>query len=194
MNATADEKLTTIILPQQRGFHHNATPIDNKKGNSVELQLNHLDSTITTNQQKIRTLEKVLGEVVHTLSSSAGLSLSTDQAIPSQPPQNPNDEKIRRLILSIMTNSLEFWENGTGKSKIDLANESGIWSVQLDNGTYKTRTLNKYLKIKSIPMNPRVSSVINTAQFVLNQEALTESRKQLLESSVNQLKDLISET
>ena len=54
-----------------------------------------------------------------------------------------------------------------GKTKLDLAEESQIWTVYIDKSTPTTRPLDKYLQIDSCPKNPRAQRVIDTAEYVL---------------------------
>ena len=66
-----------------------------------------------------------------------------------------------------MSESLEIWGAATGKSKIDFAETSGIWRVNLDKTSLQTRTLDKYLLIETLPDNPRWRDVLKTVKFVL---------------------------
>ncbi len=78
-------------------------------------------------------------------------------------------EQIRNAIFDIMNISLRYWELSYGKTKAALAEESGLWSIGLDkdSGCYRTRTLDRYLKISTIPKNPNYNNVLNTGAFVL---------------------------
>ena len=78
-------------------------------------------------------------------------------------------EQIRNAIFDIMNIALRYWELSYGKTKAALAEESGIWSIGLDkdSGCYRTRTLDRYLKISAIPKNPNYNNVFNTGTFVL---------------------------
>lgn len=82
-------------------------------------------------------------------------------------------------LAKIMHCALTIWQAETGKTKVQLAEESQIWRVTLDGGTAKTRTLDKYLTQKTIPENPRWRNVIDTALFVLNEVPSTEQHAQL---------------
>lgn len=81
------------------------------------------------------------------------------------------DEKQQFLagLVEIMQLSLSIWEEEMELSKIQLADQSRLWRVSLDNGTAKTRTLDKYLSLETIPKNPRWKNVIQTANFVIRQ-------------------------
>ncbi|MDG6778957.1 ABC transporter substrate-binding protein [Thiomicrorhabdus sp. zzn3] len=81
------------------------------------------------------------------------------------------DDKQQFLagLVEIMQLSLLIWEEEMELSKIQLADQSRLWRVSLDNGTAKTRTLDKYLSLETIPKNPRWKNVIQTANFVIRQ-------------------------
>jgi PAS domain S-box-containing protein len=74
---------------------------------------------------------------------------------------------VREQAVGVMTLALACWEHDLGKSKLDLAEESGIWPVYIDKSTPTTRTLDKYLNMENCPKNPRSKRVIDTAEFVL---------------------------
>jgi PAS domain S-box-containing protein len=74
---------------------------------------------------------------------------------------------IREQAVNVMNQALACWERELGKSKLDLAEESGIWPVYIDKSTPTTRTLDKYLNLDICPKNPRSKRVVDTAEFVL---------------------------
>lgn len=85
-----------------------------------------------------------------------------------QPAGEPVDkETYRETIVSVMTQSIAMWRRATGGSKIDFAEQSGIWRVNLDRSSLQARTLDKYLLIETLPANPRWRDVVQTAEFVL---------------------------
>lgn len=59
------------------------------------------------------------------------------------------------MIVAVMTESLNVWRRATGKSKFDLAEESGLWRVSLDRSSLQARTLDKYLLVETLPDRPR---------------------------------------
>jgi len=81
---------------------------------------------------------------------------------------SPHDNKFKEDLCQLMNLSLTIWEEATGESKIELAQQSRLWRVTLDGGTCKTRTLDKYLSTSHIPANPRWRIVIKTVNFVLD--------------------------
>jgi len=76
--------------------------------------------------------------------------------------------KIQIAIFDIMNLSLRYWELTCQKTKVDMADESGIWAASIDDaGNCRTRTMDRYLKISTIPKNPNYNNVLNTGAFVL---------------------------
>lgn len=94
----------------------------------------------------------------------------------------------RTLIVNLMSSSLEVWEEQSGKGKLELAEESEIWRVNLDQGSYKTRTLDKYLQIRSLPKKPRVKDVIDTVSFVLKNCSPEPEKRCKMQEGLAQLK------
>lgn len=92
----------------------------------------------------------------------------------------------RELIASAMNFALKAWLS-LGKTKIELAEESGLWRITNDDGTLKTRTLNKYLRSTALPKNPRVGTVVKTLEFVKQSVGLDESQVTELEQAVRRL-------
>jgi YesN/AraC family two-component response regulator len=79
-----------------------------------------------------------------------------------------NPKEIRISIFDVMNFALRYWELISGKTKVHLAEESRIWAVALDDhGNYRTRTLDRYLRIATMPKNPNINKVLNTCDFIL---------------------------
>ncbi len=77
-------------------------------------------------------------------------------------------KEIRIAIYDIMNLSVRYWELTSGKTKVNLADKSGIWTANIDDaGNCRTRTMDRYLKISTIPNNPNYNNVLNTGAFVL---------------------------
>ena len=95
-----------------------------------------------------------------------------------------DDIENRQQLVSMMKLALYIWEESPNRTRIDLAELSGVWRVTLDGGTPKTRTLNKYLSIETLPTNPRWRKVLQTVNYVLEQCPEHAGAQEL-----NQLKD-----
>ncbi|WP_421904052.1 7TM diverse intracellular signaling domain-containing protein [Maridesulfovibrio sp.] len=106
-----------------------------------------------------------------------------------RPAQTQPDK--RELAVVIMNSSLEHWEKSTGRSKADLASESGIWNIYIEKDGYaRTQTLDRYLSIETLPERPRWKNIYATAEFVLSNCAQTPDSTSKLEVNLNQLKKM----
>lgn len=106
---------------------------------------------------------------------------------------NADKTQLRQQAVSVMNLSLTIWEGELGKSKLALAEQSGIWPVYIDKSTPTTRTLDKYLSLESCPKNPRSKRVIDTAEFVLHKlpdDCVTAKEK--LQTSLDVYRTLLS--
>lgn len=101
-------------------------------------------------------------------------------------------EKSRELLVEVTSLSLRYWMQTTSKSKIDLAQDSGIWTASIDQyGTYNTRTFDRYLNINKLPQNPRWQNVLQTAYFVIqNCPETAEAVKTNLEEKIKYLESV----
>lgn len=77
-------------------------------------------------------------------------------------------ELMRELLVDTMTNALEYWESVTGQSKFAFAEQSGLWRVYLDRSTLQTRTLDKYLRVETLPKTPRWRTVLSSVEYILD--------------------------
>jgi YesN/AraC family two-component response regulator len=103
--------------------------------------------------------------------------------------------RLRQNLVETMNLALRCWKQTTRKTKIDLAEESGIWTASVDaGGTYRTRTLDRYLKVASLPANPRINDVLDTGYFVLPRCSEDPEMKKRLEEKLNLLEELIQNT
>ncbi|WP_207680147.1 response regulator [Desulfonema magnum] len=103
--------------------------------------------------------------------------------------------RLRELIVEVLTLSLRYWKQTTQKTKIELAEDSKIWTASIDSGgTYRTRTLDRYLRITSLPSNPRFGDVLDTAYFVLNNCSTYPEMKSNLEEKIGQLEKILLES
>ena len=81
---------------------------------------------------------------------------------------------IREVAVNLIRNSISLWQKYSNKSKVELAEGSGLWRVYVDGSTAKTRTLDKYLSLQALPKNPRWETVARTANYVLEECELTD--------------------
>ena len=76
--------------------------------------------------------------------------------------------ELRAAIFDVMNLSLRYWELASGKTKLELAEKSGIWTITKDyyEGG-RARNLDRYLRIPTIPKKPNLNNVLKTGDFVL---------------------------
>jgi tetratricopeptide (TPR) repeat protein len=96
-------------------------------------------------------------------------------------------QQTRLLMVEIMTLSLSIWEQCTGKSRIELAEESKVWKVNIDDGRLRVRTFERYLNIKTLPKKPRRRNIISTANHVVIHANNDHPQLQLLINKIAQL-------
>ncbi len=86
-----------------------------------------------------------------------------------QPVQQDIRGEFRQDLVELMADCLETWERATGKTRVDLAESSGIWRVTIDEGRLRTRAMDRYLSLAQLPKQPRWREVLRTAYFVLGE-------------------------
>ncbi|MDO8273108.1 MAG: 7TM diverse intracellular signaling domain-containing protein [Gammaproteobacteria bacterium] len=107
------------------------------------------------------------------------------------PEQGDDEQQYREALVKLMQDCHYYWQKVTGESIIELAEKSRIWSVSIDNGRLRTRSMNRYLSIDKLPSNPRWRQVARTAYFVLSKVAHDPEAKSALEKSVTRLQDIV---
>ncbi len=98
---------------------------------------------------------------------------------------------IRNAIVDMMFQAVQYWETTTGKTKLELAEESGLWKAYFDGASYRTRTLDRYLFLNTLPKKPRWRTAISTAFYVLNNCPESEPARTDLINSRDRLQNLI---
>ncbi|WP_074870732.1 tetratricopeptide repeat protein [Lysobacter enzymogenes] len=87
--------------------------------------------------------------------------------VPAADAEAPVREGFRRALVELMLGAIEAWERGTGTSRLELAEKSRIWRVNIDDGRLRARALERYLAVSRLPRNPRWRDVLRSAYFVL---------------------------
>tara|TARA_R100000306_G_scaffold54529_1_gene51785 strand:+ start:31248 stop:34814 length:3567 start_codon:yes stop_codon:yes gene_type:complete len=104
-----------------------------------------------------------------------------------------SEEAYREALVKVMQDCHYYWQKITGESIIDLAEKSRIWSVSVDNGRLRTRSMNRYLSLEKLPANPRWRQVARTAYFVLSKVNHDEEARDALETSVGRLQEIVEQ-
>lgn len=99
---------------------------------------------------------------------------------------------MREVLVDAMTNGLDYWESATGQTKFTFAEESGLWRVYLDRSTLQTRTLDKYLRIETLPKTPRWRTVLNSLDYILEHCASETPQRQHIIALRDKLQHLIA--
>lgn len=106
-------------------------------------------------------------------------------------PAVSSEGEYRQQLVTLMRSALHTWEVTTQKSKIELAEESNIWAVSIDDGRLRTRTFDRYLRLEQLPKIPRWREVIRTAYFVLSNPAIEPETRHSLEAELEKTKAIL---
>ncbi|NRA25206.1 MAG: hypothetical protein HRU08_12200 [Oleispira sp.] len=90
--------------------------------------------------------------------------------------------------------SVSLWKKYTNKSKVDLAEESGLWRIYLDGSTVKKQTLDKYLSMKSLLKKPCWRSVVRTTNYIKSHCELSAEELQQLDRLTKDLESCYLES
>ncbi|MBW3694183.1 response regulator [Vibrio sp. T187] len=156
------QHISTDILKLPDGSGLNAMYIFNVGGGINATRINNLETAIEAlssyafegDKDKLQQLKELGGEFTRIADKAAG--------------EGKNKQEImREVLVEAMTNSIEYWESVTGESKFTFAEKSGLWRVYLDRSTLQTRTLDKYLRVETLPKTPRWRTVLSSIEFIL---------------------------
>jgi two-component system sensor histidine kinase ChiS len=146
----------------------NAFELDSGNGGGLALVIQPTaDGDPGQSQHMIRHVLGAIDSVGDNLALVAAETPSPDPLTFVPHATQEGQDAYRVMIVDIMTRSLELWKRATGKGKIDFAEHSGIWRVSFDRSSLQARTLDKYLLLETLPLNPRWRDVIRSAEFAL---------------------------
>lgn len=94
-------------------------------------------------------------------------------------------EAFRRALVELMLAVVEAWERSTGSGRLELAEKSRIWAVNIDDGRLRARAMERYLSLAKLPQRPRWRDVLRSAYFVLGQCPLDEATRADLQARVD---------
>lgn len=126
-------------------------------------------------------------ELIDKMAGIEELVTYIDEKLPSV----STEGEYRQQLVTLMRSALHTWEVTTQKSKIELAEESNIWAVSIDDGRLRTRTFDRYLRIEQLPKIPRWREVIRTAYFVLSNPAIEAETRRTLEAELEKTKSIL---
>lgn len=91
-------------------------------------------------------------------------------------------ENYRISLINLMMKNLEVWRETTLKNRVELAQQSGIWKISIDDGRLRTRAMDRYLNIKTLPKSPRWRSVVKTSHYILSECSILDTQRHSLNS------------
>jgi tetratricopeptide (TPR) repeat protein/PAS domain-containing protein len=129
------------------------------------------------------------GLIVLALEEAVGPVTTSIQA-PASEPVNAIDETgartdFRRDLVELMLAVVDLWERSSGSNRLELAERSKIWRVNIDDGRLRARSMDRYLSLSKLPQNPRWRDVLRTAYFVMAQCSLEKSARDDLQRRVD---------
>ncbi|OBT17266.1 hybrid sensor histidine kinase/response regulator [Vibrio sp. UCD-FRSSP16_10] len=101
-------------------------------------------------------------------------------------------QNMRQLLVDCMSEALEYWESHQGNTKFGFAEQSGLWRVYLDRSTLQTRTLDKYLRVETLPKTPRWRTVLNSLDYILTHSNNDNAQRAQLLELREQLQTIVS--
>lgn len=137
----------------------------------------------------MKQLEKVA------LGSSAAADTDAVQAEPRistlSLSESEQAEQIRHQLIELMHLALQMWEESTQTSKLELAQQSKIWSVGIDDGRIRARAMERYFGLNTLPQKPRWRSVVRTCNYVLQKCQGKSLYREELEGKLKHFQDMI---
>jgi len=156
------QHISSDILKLPEGSGLSSMYIFNVGGGVNATRINNLETAIEAlssyafegDKDKLQLLKELGGEFTRIADKASG--------------EGKNKQEImREVLVDAMTNSIDYWESVTGETKFSFAEKSGLWRVYLDRSTLQTRTLDKYLRVETLPKTPRWRTVLSSIEFIL---------------------------
>lgn len=138
------------LLEELQFIHRQAEQLQDQRGQVIHNALGDLIEEMEYTKNQINTLQNSLND-------------ATARAF-----QQDSGQHLRELLVRLMTLALRHWEEVTGYTKLELAEQSGIWALHEDKGYLRVRTLDRYLSVPTLPKKPRWKDVTRTVRFVLS--------------------------
>lgn len=92
---------------------------------------------------------------------------------------------FRLALVELMLAVIEAWERSTGQNRIELAERSRIWRINIDDGRLRARAMERYLSLSRLPQNPRWRDVLRLAYYVLGECRLDLAERDDLQRRVD---------
>ncbi len=93
-----------------------------------------------------------------------------------------------KIIVDCMNMCLDSWAKNTSSNRVEFADQSGAWKINVDDGRLRTRSLDRYLSLSTIPKQPRIKQVIKSCTFMLNNKRIPQEDKSRIGFYLDRLK------
>ena len=195
LNLFSEEEGTGVL------FLEDTEPLNKVAGSEIANDMVELVSFLGQAQQNIRRIGTRLSvltpsevaEHPQLLDRMSGIEDLVNY-IDEQLPTVSSEGEYRQQLVTLMRAALHTWEVTTQKSKIELAEESNIWAVSIDDGRLRTRTFDRYLRLEQLPKIPRWREVVRTAYFVLSNPEIEPETRHALEAELEKTKAILKKT
>ncbi|MCO7225878.1 tetratricopeptide repeat protein [Pleionea sp. CnH1-48] len=95
-------------------------------------------------------------------------------------------QNFRADLVDLMFSCVSLWEQTTNTTRIELAEQSGIWRVTVDDGRLRTRAMDRYLNLDKLPKQPRWREVVRTGHFILSHCELPDDDRSRLKHKLDE--------
>lgn len=131
------------------------------------------------------------GSGLAVLSFAADAAAPGAEAIALDTDSAEERDAYRRALVELMLATVAAWERSTGRTRIDLAEDSRIWRITIDEGRLRVRALERYLSLAKLPRRPRWREVLRTVYYVLTECPLEPAEREALKSRLEQVQDAV---
>lgn len=100
---------------------------------------------------------------------------------------------IRQRLVELMLLATQLWEQETQLSRLELAEQSKIWKVTIDDGRLRVRAMERYLNTEKLPTKPRWRNVIRTCHYVLKKCDKTSAVREELVTKLTEYLNIIKQ-
>jgi two-component system, sensor histidine kinase ChiS len=118
---------------------------------------------------------------------ASGTGAHVDERGMEAPDQDGARKDFRVTVVELMAAAIDAWEGSTGTSRLELAEKSRIWRVNIDDGRLRARVMDRYLNLSKLPQHPRWRDVLRTAYFVLGHCPMEADARAALKQRIDAL-------
>ena len=114
----------------------------------------------------------------------------------AQPLQESNIDiktRFKEQLVKTFIEVINVWEKHTVSNRVEFAQQSKLWTISIDEGTLRTRSLDKYLKLDKIPQNPKWRKIVGSCHFILADDSLNSDDRKLLTNKLDKLMAIVKE-